>query len=65
MTWAATNLQESGNAALRPVAVARLLRLVQKEPTNERIYFNLGMIAMDDHDYRSAENWFRKVNQTL
>ncbi|KAF2359103.1 Tetratricopeptide repeat, partial [Trinorchestia longiramus] len=54
-------IQESGNAALRPVAVSRLLRLVQKDPKNERVYFNLGMIAMDDNDHKSAENWFRKA----
>ncbi|KAA0193547.1 hypothetical protein HAZT_HAZT011770 [Hyalella azteca] len=54
-------IQESGNAALRPVAVSRLLRLVQKDPQNERVYFNLGMIAMDDNDHKSAENWFRKA----
>ncbi|CAL4067251.1 unnamed protein product, partial [Meganyctiphanes norvegica] len=53
-------IQESGNTELRPMAYQRLLRLVQKDPTNDRVYFNLGMIAMDDKDYRSAENWFRK-----
>ncbi|KAG0699039.1 Transmembrane and TPR repeat-containing protein [Chionoecetes opilio] len=52
---------ESGNAELRPLAYQRLLRLVQRDPLNERIYFNLGMIAMDDRDYRNAEKWFRKA----
>ncbi|KAK3855755.1 hypothetical protein Pcinc_037862 [Petrolisthes cinctipes] len=54
-------IQESGNAELRPLAYQRLLRLVQRDPLNERIYFNLGMIAMDDRDYRNAEKWFRKL----
>ncbi|KAK4291228.1 hypothetical protein Pmani_035932 [Petrolisthes manimaculis] len=54
-------IQESGNAELRPLAYQRLLRLVQRDPLNERIYFNLGMIAMDDRDYRNAEKWFRKA----
>lgn len=58
-------LQESGNAELRPLAYQRLLRLVQRDPLNERIYFNLGMIAMDDRDYRNAEKWFRKVRDIL
>lgn len=54
-------LQESGNVELRPLAYQRLLRLVQLDPGNERVYFNLGMIAMDDQDYKGAERWFRKV----
>ncbi|KAL7645009.1 UNVERIFIED_CONTAM: hypothetical protein RMT77_004833 [Armadillidium vulgare] len=54
-------IQESGNAELRPLAYQRLLKLVQRDPQNERVYFNLGMIAMDDQDYKSAEKWFRKA----
>lgn len=44
------------------MAYQRLLKLIQRDPQNERVYFNLGMIAMDDQDYKSAEKWFRKVS---
>ena len=29
--------------------------------TNERVYFNLGMLSMDNKDPTSAEKWFRKA----
>lgn len=29
--------------------------------TNERVYFNLGMLAMDDRNTEEAENWFRRA----
>ena len=32
-----------------------------KEPDNEKIYFNLGMLGMDDHEFNNAETWFRKA----
>lgn len=28
---------------------------------NERVYFNLGMLAMDDHKTEEAEHWFRRA----
>lgn len=28
---------------------------------NERVYFNLGMLAMDDKDIEEAENWFKRA----
>ena len=28
---------------------------------NERVYFNLGMLSMDDKDLAQAETWFRKA----
>ena len=55
-------MQESGNAEMRPLAFERLLRLVDADPSNERVYFNLGMLAMDDHEYHEAEKWFRNVS---
>jgi tetratricopeptide (TPR) repeat protein len=30
-------------------------------PDNDRVYFNLGMLGMDDGDFASAEKWFRKA----
>lgn len=29
--------------------------------TNERVHFNLGMLAMDDANIVEAENWFRRA----
>uniref|UniRef100_T1J5F2 dolichyl-phosphate-mannose--protein mannosyltransferase n=1 Tax=Strigamia maritima TaxID=126957 RepID=T1J5F2_STRMM len=52
-------IQESGNPQLRKVAYERLIKLMKKDQQNERIYFNLGMLAMDDKDYVNAEKWFK------
>lgn len=54
-------LQELGRAELRKVARERLLKLLRKDSNNERVHFNLGMLAMDDHDIESAERWFRNA----
>lgn len=54
-------IQEMGNPDLRKVANERLLKLLQKDGSNERVYFNLGMLAMDDQDFQGAERWFRKA----
>lgn len=31
------------------------------EPDNEKIYFNLGMLSMDDGKHNDAENFFIKA----
>lgn len=54
-------LQELGRAELRKVARERLLKLLRKDGTNERVHFNLGMLAMDDRDIAGAEHWFRQA----
>lgn len=55
-------LQELGRAELRKVARERLLKLLRKDGgQNERVHFNLGMLAMDDNDVAAAEHWFRKA----
>ncbi|XP_065201488.1 protein O-mannosyl-transferase Tmtc3 [Planococcus citri] len=54
-------LQEFGQEEFRKTAQERLLKLLQKDETNEKVYFNLGMLAMDDNDSKSAEHWFRKA----
>uniref|UniRef100_A0A336KWY0 dolichyl-phosphate-mannose--protein mannosyltransferase n=1 Tax=Culicoides sonorensis TaxID=179676 RepID=A0A336KWY0_CULSO len=54
-------LQELGRAELRKIARERLLKLLAKDDENERVYFNLGMLAMDDHKTEEAEHWFRRA----
>ncbi|XP_067123491.1 protein O-mannosyl-transferase Tmtc3-like isoform X2 [Centruroides vittatus] len=54
-------IQESGNPHLRKIAYDRLYLLLQKGKANERIYFNLGMLAMDDKQMKIAETWFKKA----
>ncbi|RZF38686.1 hypothetical protein LSTR_LSTR003492 [Laodelphax striatellus] len=56
-------LQELGREELRKVARERLLKLLHKDASNERVHFNLGMLAMDDGDSRDAEHWFRRAVQ--
>ncbi|RWS11056.1 transmembrane and TPR repeat-containing protein CG4050-like protein [Dinothrombium tinctorium] len=52
-------IQESGRDELRPIAIQRLYQLIEKGKSNERVYFNLGMLAMDAKDYSEGEKWFR------
>ncbi|KAJ2950418.1 hypothetical protein O0L34_g8660 [Tuta absoluta] len=52
-------LQELGAADLRHLARQRLLKLLDKDATNERVHFNLGMVCMDEGDADCAERWFR------
>lgn len=41
----------------------RLHKLLEQEPNNEKIYFNLGMLSMDEHDFKAALKWFDKATQ--
>lgn len=54
-------LQELGRPELRKIARDRLLTLLHKDTTNERVHFNLGMLAMDDKNIEEAEHWFRRA----
>ena len=58
-------IQESGNSQLHQVATERLMKIVHNNDNlnviNERVYFNLGMLAMDKKDVAAAEKWFRKA----
>ncbi|KRT83914.1 Anaphase-promoting complex subunit 3 protein [Oryctes borbonicus] len=54
-------LQELGRAELRKIARERLLKLLAKDANNERVHFNLGMLAMDDKNIEEAEHWFRRA----
>jgi protein O-mannosyl-transferase len=56
-------LQELARPELRQLARERLLKLLGKDnpDQNERVFFNLGMLAMDDNDNNGAEHWFRQA----
>ncbi|XP_060530397.1 protein O-mannosyl-transferase Tmtc3-like [Cylas formicarius] len=54
-------LQEFGRAEFRKTARERLLKLLAKDTNNERVHFNLGMLAMDEKDIEEAEHWFRRA----
>ena len=54
-------IQETGSVDMRHLAFERLMKIVQQGKTNERVYFNLGMLSMDSKDTVSAEKWFRKA----
>lgn len=52
-------IQESGNAKLRDLAVQRLNHLLQRGQDNERIWFNLAMLATDNKQFADAERYFK------
>ena len=54
-------IQEMGVEELKPLATNRLLKLRKLQPENERVYFNLGMLAMDDKKVKLP---FFMVHQT-
>ncbi|CRK86591.1 CLUMA_CG000216, isoform A [Clunio marinus] len=54
-------LQELNKPELREISKERLLKLLQKDELNERVYFNLGMLAMDDRNIEEAEQFFRRA----
>jgi tetratricopeptide (TPR) repeat protein len=54
-------IQELGRPDLRPLAVARLKLVLGWQPRNERVHFNLGMLATDDKDVEAAEAWFNQA----
>ncbi|XP_059617284.1 protein O-mannosyl-transferase Tmtc3 [Phlebotomus argentipes] len=54
-------LQELGRVELRKIARERLLKLLVIDDKNDRVFFNLGMLAMDDRNIEEAENWFRRA----
>ncbi|XP_049269025.1 protein O-mannosyl-transferase Tmtc3 [Rhipicephalus sanguineus] len=56
-------IQESGNSKLRQLAFERLELLLNKGRANERVYFNLGMLSMDDKKVEEAEQWFHLAIQ--
>ena len=42
------SVQELGKVELHQTGIDRLLSLINLDPTNEKAYFNLGMITMDE-----------------
>jgi len=54
-------IQELGLNKLKPIAVERLLKLKDIQPDNEKVYFNLGMLATDEDNAFEAEVWFRQA----
>lgn len=58
-------IQETGIRQLRRVAIERLMKIVGPEAkdVNERVFFNLAMLHMDDGDLPSAELFFQKAIQ--
>jgi len=54
-------IQELGLNKLKPLAVERLIKLKDIQPENEKVYFNLGMLATDEDNVFEAEVWFRQA----
>lgn len=54
-------LQELGGAQNRQNSRQRLYKLLDLNENNERVYFNLGMLAMDDGNTEEAENYFKRA----
>lgn len=54
-------IQESGQKQLHELARQRLMALIARGSSNERVHFNLGMLAMDAKDLHAGERWFREA----
>ncbi|XP_071112558.1 protein O-mannosyl-transferase TMTC3-like isoform X2 [Haliotis cracherodii] len=54
-------LQEGGNARDRPESYRRLKKLLDADPEDSKIHFNLAMLAMDDKDFIAAEKYFKRA----
>ena len=54
-------IQELGIQNMKNVAVERLLKLKEMQQDNERVFFNLGMLAADDENIIEAELWFKQA----
>ena len=70
LTNSAVLMQETGRSDLRPLAYQRLRKVLSKTVSSkekrvigglERIYFNLGMLGMDDGNMDEAEKAFKKA----
>jgi len=51
-------------SSLRPLAKRRLLIVADAGEADERVFFNLGMLAADDVQRGAAERWFRLSAQS-
>ncbi|XP_017000704.2 protein O-mannosyl-transferase Tmtc3 [Drosophila takahashii] len=54
-------LQELGGEEARRVSRARLYKVLAKDDQNEKVYFNLGMLAMDESSFDEAEQFFKRA----
>lgn len=54
-------LQEMGGQEARQISRERLHKVLQKKGDNEKVFFNLGMLAMDESDFDAAEQYFKRA----
>ena len=54
-------IQELGIKNMKNIAVERLLKLKEMQKDNERVFFNLGMLAADEENIFEAEVWFKQA----
>ncbi|XP_055946198.1 protein O-mannosyl-transferase Tmtc3-like [Argiope bruennichi] len=54
-------MQDSGAPDHKHLARLRLERIVDKGKETERVYINLGLVAVENRNFQSAEKWFRKA----
>ncbi|XP_055840237.1 protein O-mannosyl-transferase Tmtc3 [Episyrphus balteatus] len=54
-------LQELGGKEYRTISRERLFKILKKDQNNERVFFNLGMLAMDENNFEDAENYFKRA----
>lgn len=54
-------LQELGGAENRRLSRDRLVRILAKDEHNEKVYFNLGMLSMDESNFEEAERSFKRA----
>ncbi|XP_011185465.2 protein O-mannosyl-transferase Tmtc3 [Zeugodacus cucurbitae] len=54
-------LQEHGGAEARELSRVRLFKVLDKDANNEKVYFNLGMLAMDESNFDEAEQFFKRA----
>ncbi|XP_055917100.1 protein O-mannosyl-transferase Tmtc3 [Eupeodes corollae] len=54
-------LQELGGKEHRQISRERLFKILKMDQNNERVFFNLGMLAMDENNFEDAENYFKRA----
>jgi len=54
-------LQEMNHPKFRPPAYKRLLKLLEFNKDNDRVFFNLGMLSMDENKTNEAVYYFKKA----
>ncbi|XP_060651327.1 protein O-mannosyl-transferase Tmtc3 [Drosophila nasuta] len=54
-------LQELGGEEARQLSRERLYQVLARDDNNEKVYFNLGMLAMDESSVDEAEQFFKRA----